>query len=168
MTQSGFTLYESRAICRYLCLANPSLSHLVPSSNDAEASALFEQAASIEALNFNPPAGRLAFEKFAKRFMGLPADEGVVAQAAREVEGFFEVAEGWLAGREYMAGDEFTLVDLFYVPLVQRLFACGYGDLVTERKAVGAWWGRCVAREGVARMLAADKEAAAKAAAAAK
>ena len=114
----------------------------------------------MEMLYFAEPAGKIAFEKFAKRFMGLPPDESVVEEALKAVERFFDVAEGMLGQREYMAGKEFTLVDLFYIPLIQRLFTCGYGDAVLGRQAVGAWWDRCVNRPAIKRMLDADREAA--------
>jgi glutathione S-transferase len=115
----------------------------------------------VETLYFAEPAGKIAFEKFAKRFMGLLPDEAVVSGALRSVEMFFDVAEGFLQHRDYMAGNNFTLVDIYYIPLIQRLFACGYGDIVVSREAVSAWWDRCVNRPAIRAMLAADKEAAA-------
>jgi len=111
-------------------------------------------------LYFAEPAGRIAFEKFAKRYMGLPPDDAVVSDALRSVEMFFDVAERLLHHRDYMAGNDFTLVDIYYIPLIQRLFACGYGDIIVSREAVSAWWDRCVNRPAIQRMLAADKEAA--------
>ena len=100
--------------------------------------------------------------------MGLPPDEAVVSDALRSLEAFFDVAEErLLRDRDYMAGNEFSLVDIYYIPLMQRLFACGYGDVVVRRKAVRAWWERCVNRPAIQGMLAADREAAAVAAAAA-
>jgi glutathione S-transferase len=116
---------------------------------------------------FAEPAGRVAFEKFAKKFIGLLPNEAVVADALRSVEMYFDVAESLLQHKDYMAGNDFTLVDIYYIPLIQRLFACGYGDIIVSRKAVGAWWDRCVNRPAIKSMLAADKEAAAAAAAAA-
>lgn len=110
-------------------------------------------------LYFAEPAGKIAFEKFAKRFMGLPPDDAVVSDALRSVETFFDVAEGLLHHRDYMAGKEFTLADIYYIPLIQRLFACGYGDTIVSRKAVSAWWDHCVDRPAIQKMLAADKEA---------
>jgi glutathione S-transferase len=109
---------------------------------------------------FAEPAGKIAFEKFAKKFMGLPPDEAVVTDAVRLVETFFDVAERLLQQKEYMAGKEFSLVDIYYIPLIQRLFICGYGNIVTSRKVVSAWWDRCMNRPAIQRMLAADKEAA--------
>jgi glutathione S-transferase len=92
--------------------------------------------------------------------MGLPPDDAVVSHALRSVEMFFDVAERLLHQKDYMAGNDFTLVDIYYIPLIQRLFTCGYGDIIVSREAVSAWWDRCVNRPAIQRMLAADKEAA--------
>jgi glutathione S-transferase len=99
---------------------------------------MFDQAQCTEMLYFAEPAGRIAFEKFAKRFMGLPPDDAVVSDALRSVEMFFDVTEGLLHHRDYMAGNDFTLIDIYYIPLIQRLFACGYGDVIASREAVRA------------------------------
>ncbi|KAF2822402.1 glutathione S-transferase domain-containing protein [Ophiobolus disseminans] len=155
----GFTLYESRAICTYLAMKYSF--PLVPSGQDIEATAKFEQAQSVEMLYFAEPAGKIAFEKFAKKFMGLAPNETVVSDALRAVEVFFDVAEGLLQHNDFMAGANFTLVDIHYIPLVQRLFACGYGDAVLSRKAVSAWWDRCMNRPAIQKLLTDDKEAAA-------
>ena len=93
--------------------------------------------------------------------MGLPPNDAVVSDALRSVEMFFDVAERLLHDKDYMAGSDFTLADIYYIPLIQRLFACGYGDIIVSREAVSAWWDRCVNRPAIQRMLAADKEAAA-------
>ncbi|MCJ1307324.1 hypothetical protein MMC25_000970 [Agyrium rufum] len=122
--------------------------------------ALFDQAQSVEMLYFAEPAGRIAFEKFAKRFMGLPPDDAVVSDALRSVKVFFDIAEGLLQHQDYMAGNDFTLVDIYYIPLIQRLFACGHGDLIVGREAMSAWWDRCMKRPAIQRMLAAEEEAA--------
>lgn len=157
ISADGFTLYESRAICKYLA-AKYSFP-LLPSDSDIEAAALFDQAQCTEMTHFAEPAGRIAFEKFVKRFIGLPVDEAVVSDALKSVEMFFDVAETILQHKDYMAGDDFTLVDIYYIPMIQRLFACGFGDVIVSRKAVSAWWDRCMNRPAIKSMLAADKEA---------
>ncbi len=154
---NGFTLYESRAICKYL--ATKHSFPLLPPDGDVEAVALFDQAQSVEMTYFAEPAGRIAFEKIAKAFMGMPTDDAVVSNALQSVETFFDVAEGLFQHKQYMAGKDFTLTDIYYIPLIQRLFACGFGDVITSRKAVNAWWERCVTRPGIQKLLAADKEA---------
>ncbi|KAJ4265999.1 hypothetical protein NW762_003972 [Fusarium torreyae] len=153
---NGFALYESRAICNYL--AKKYSFPLLPSSSDIEAIALFDQALSEEMNYFAEPAGRIAFEKFAKKFIGIPPNEAVVTDALKSVEAFFDVAERLLQQKDYMARDSFTLADIYYIPLIQRLFVCGYGDIITSRKAVSAWWDRIINRPAIQKMLAADKE----------
>lgn len=152
----GFTLYESRAICKYLAIQYNF--PLLPPQSDIHATVLFDEAQCAETLYFAEPGSRIVFEKFAKRFMRLPADEAVVSDSLRAVENFFDVAERLLQQKYYMAGSKFTLVDIYYIPLIQRLFACGYGDIITSREAVSAWWDRCVNRPAIQEMLAADKE----------
>jgi glutathione S-transferase len=82
-----------------------------------------------------------------------------VSDALRSLEAFFDVAECLLKDKDYMAGNEFTLADINYIPLIQRLFACGCGDVILSRKAVSAWWNRCITRPAIQKLLAADKEA---------
>ncbi|OBS20409.1 hypothetical protein FPOA_06780 [Fusarium poae] len=144
---NGFTLYESRAICKYL--SKKYNFPLLASESDIEGTALFEQAQSVEMQYFAEPAGRIAFERFAKKFIGLPPNEQVVTDALKAVEAFFDVAEKLLSEREYMAGDKFTLVDIYYVPLVHRLFVCGFGNVIADRPAVCAWWRRISTRPAV-------------------
>ncbi|KAF4551779.1 Glutathione S-transferase-like protein 12 [Elsinoe fawcettii] len=154
---SGFTLYESRPICTFL--ARTYSFPLLPSATDFQGMAIFDQAQSVETLYFADPAGKIAFEKVAKRFMGLPADEDVVKGAVTGVEGYFDVAERLLLKEGYMAGAGFSLVDIYYIPLIQRLFACGYGDIVESRPAVKAWWERCVGRPAIREVLEGDRRA---------
>ncbi|CAN9242704.1 unnamed protein product [Alternaria sp. RS040] len=156
----GFALYESRAICKYL--ARKYSFPLVPQGTDVEAAALFDQAESTELLYFADPAGKIAFEMFVKKkYAGQPPNEAVVSDALRSLEAFLDVAERLLQDRGYMAGNDFSLADINYIPLMQRLFVCGYGDVIRSRKAVRAWWDRCVTRPAIQKMLAADEEAAA-------
>ncbi len=154
----GFTLYESRAICKFL--ATKYGFPLLPPVSDIEAMARFDQAQSAEMLYFAEPAGRIAFEKFAKRQMGLPPNDAIVSDALRSVGAFFDVAERLLCQQDYMAGNDFTLVDIYYIPLIQRLLACGYRDIIASREAVSAWWDRCMNRPAIRSLVAADEAAA--------
>lgn len=158
VTSGNLTLYESRPISKYL--AKKYAIPLLPADTDLEAVALFDQAQSIETLYFAEPAGKISFEKFLKPILGLPVNEAAVTEAMRSLETFCDVTERHLNQHSYMAGDEFSLVDIYYIPLVQRLFVCGYGEVITGRKALGAWWERCINRPAIKEMLAADKAAA--------
>lgn len=152
----GFTLYESRPISKYL--ASKYSFPLFPSPSDLAATALFDQAQSVEILYFADPAGKISFEKVAKKMMGLPGNEVVVEAAVKSLESFFSVADGILGKQEYMAGDNFTLVDIYYIPLIERLSGCGHGELITSKKNVNAWWERITGRPAIKEVLEGDRE----------
>jgi glutathione S-transferase len=113
----------------------------------------------VETSYFADPAGKIGFELVAKKRMGLPPNENVVVESLKSLEAFLNVAEKLLQQNEYAAGKQFTLVDIYYIPLVQRLFVCGYGEVITKRKAVNAWWERIVNRPAIAQLLKADRDA---------
>jgi glutathione S-transferase len=59
-----------------------------------------------------------------------------------------------------MAGESYTLINLYYTPLMLRLLAVGQGNLITSHKAVIAWYDCCMIRLALQRVLAAGTEAA--------
>nr|VWP00239.1 N/A [Ganoderma boninense] len=121
----GFVLYESRAICRYLALQYGGIGKLIPDPADVRKTALFEQAASVEEHNFDRAAYGLVHEEHFKNLWG---DEGVVSEEILDhyraaLEAKLEGYEAILSKQKYMAGNEFSLVDIFH------LF---YGSLVDD------------------------------------
>lgn len=69
LDDDGFKVYESRAIARYIAIKFGGVGKLIPAQSDAQKTALFEQAASIETANFDPSASGLAFENIFKVYV---------------------------------------------------------------------------------------------------
>lgn len=69
LDDDGFKVFESRAIARYIALKHGGVGTLIPAQADAQKTALFEQAASIEMSNFDPSAAGLAFENIFKVYV---------------------------------------------------------------------------------------------------
>lgn len=87
----------------------------------------------------------------------LPPDEAIITAAKIEINTWADIVEGILGKQEYMAGNEFSLVDIWYIPTVKRLFAVGSGEVSEKRPGLGRWWERCMAREAVKRMYEGDE-----------
>lgn len=148
---NGFTLCESRPICKYL--ARKYNMPLLPRCSDLEATAKFEEAELLETVYFAVPAGKISFEKMVKRFLRLSTDHDAVRKAEKELEMFLDVANCILQKQKYFAGEHFSLMDIYYLPLVQRLFVCGYEDLVKSRPGWSAWLERCMSRPAVREVI---------------
>ena len=127
MLQDGdFTIYESRAIARYIALkyADQGTPGLIPSPTDFEAWGRFEEAASIEQNNFDPFASGISAEKVFKpsvlrkyylvssgaetcvsRMRGGTTDEKRVKELTETLYAKLEAYELILSKRNYLAGD---------------------------------------------------------------
>ncbi|KAJ3560689.1 hypothetical protein NP233_g10674 [Leucocoprinus birnbaumii] len=139
----GFTLYESRAICRYLDAKYTTGTKLVP--QDLKARALFEQAASIEQSNFDSIAAPLAWEKVIKKRYGQEPDEARVTELTGRLAQKLDAYEQILSKQKYLAGDELTLADLFHLPYGALLGVAGI-NLIQERPHVAKWFNELSSR----------------------
>lgn len=124
LDDDGFTLYESRAIARYLALKYGGIGKLIPEPSDLQKVALFEQAASVELSNFDPIAHSLTLENIFKpyvdrdrldcavsdrlflcRMFGGKTDPAVVATLKTTLEGKLAAYDVILGKTKYLAGD---------------------------------------------------------------
>ncbi|KAJ7633986.1 glutathione S-transferase [Mycena rosella] len=139
---SGFILYETRAIYRYLAAKYPAAG-LIPT--DPKANAIFEQAASAELTNFDPSASKLAAETVVKPMFGGTTDLEQVAAHLAVLDKKLDAYDAILAKQRYIGGETFTLADLFHLPYGGRL-ADGGIDIMTTKPNVARWYNELVAR----------------------
>lgn len=139
----GFVLYESRAIIRYLdeTLRGPKLTPA-----EAKGRALMEQWISVETSNFTPHAMKIIYQRVFHPAAGKATDEAVVTEASAAVGRTLDVVERQLARSRYIAGDQFTLADIGFMPYVEYLFAGKAGELIESRKGMARWWSDVSAR----------------------
>jgi glutathione S-transferase len=158
-------LLESRAICRYIAETYADQgTKLVPARGDIKAQAIFDQWLSVESTNWDafayPLVNQKLFRKCAPplspprksvnkstRYRGLEPIPEVVDSIIPVFNDKLDIFEKILGKQKYMAGDEFSLVDLFYLPYTAKLFEIGHGDFLTSRPNVSAWWDRVSNRE---------------------
>ncbi|KAJ7863574.1 glutathione S-transferase [Mycena leptocephala] len=132
---NGFILYESRAICRYLAEKYQDQgTQLLPKT--LEGRALVEQAASVELANFNPVLVRAGKEVMA----GLEAK--------------LDAYEVILGKHNFLAGDEFTLADLFHLSYVVWIELSGIDVMTSRGPNVKRWWTELVSRPAWVKLVA--------------
>ncbi|KAL6306985.1 glutathione transferase [Sparassis latifolia] len=138
----GFTLYESRAIARYVAVKYAAQGEKVfPPLTDLHALAKFEQAASIELTNFDPFASGIAAERVFKPRRGGVTDEKLVAGYLASLKSKLDAYDVILSKSKYLAGDELTLADLFHIPYGATLKLAGVDVLEDpSRPNVLRWW----------------------------
>ncbi|KAJ7809677.1 glutathione S-transferase [Mycena leptocephala] len=141
----GFILYESRAICRYLAEKYATQgTPLLPTG--LKERALVEQAASIEFANFLPAVLNVVTELVRKPMSGKPADDAASAAALAELSAILDVYETILSKRKFLAGDEFTIADLFHFSYAPMLADAGVAIMTSTGPNVARWWNDLISR----------------------
>ncbi|URE22409.1 Glutathione S-transferase [Musa troglodytarum] len=137
------TLFESRAICRYICdkyadRGNRSL--LGRRGGGLVERAHVEQWLEAEGQSFNPPSSTLVFQLAFAPQMGLPQDPAAIVLNEGKLAKVLDVYERQLQESRFLAGDEFSLADLSHLPNSHYIRAGGKEELFTSRKHVARWW----------------------------
>ena len=137
LEEDGFVLYESTAILEYLEATHPS-PPLVPA--DARGRALVSMHMKLCDIQMARQTGVIIFPK---RFLPKDRwDEAAMSQAKKEIEKHLAIVETQLAGKTYMVGDQYSLVEVCYTPFVEFLPLME----ITPPPAVAAWVQRMLDR----------------------
>lgn len=139
----GWQMIESRAIIRYLDATLPGAS-LTPS--DAREKAKMDEWMSIEQSNFTPSVMKILGQLLFAKWRGEEPQMSIVEDGRAGVRKAVAVLEKRLEGREYLAGGQFSLAEISFMPYIEYLFMCGEGALISESRNTAAWWSRCSER----------------------
>ena len=134
LEDGGFELYESRAMARYI--NDKARGNLVPS--ELTGRARMEQWISIETCDFSGPAMKFIFQ----HVFGRPQSDEVLEAAQKQLATALDVMDAQLAKQPYLAGKEFTLADICFMPYVEYALATPLKEDVLSRSHVRAWWSR--------------------------
>jgi glutathione S-transferase len=150
LTHGDLTLYETVAVTRYIDEAfdGPALQPA-----DAAGRARMSQWISVYSSYFDPPVMR---QVVIQRLLRDPSDEDMIAAGIPESERSLAVIDDALGRSAYFAGDDLTLADCFYVPVVDYLSITPEGEAMLAKTGnVTAWLARMRARDTVKAVLAA-------------
>ncbi len=143
MIYDGFLLTESAAIVHYLAEKhNPAL--LGSTAPESHATLLRWELYVL--LNIDKHMTTHALKAW-----NIPVDEETLKKADEALSRALPVFEGWLKGRTYVAGEEFTVADI----IARTTFAyaeIGKVDL-SSYPSITAWMSRCAERPAYAKAL---------------
>lgn len=138
----GYLLTESMAINIYLAKKH---GQLAPESLEEEAQTLrwsFWVMTAVE----GPLLDAL---KKSRGLMGVTRDEAAARADIESLERPFRVLDAFLADRDYLLGDEFSVADLNVASVLS--WAAPAGVDFADRPNVAAWLSRCLSREAAVR-----------------
>lgn len=129
-----FRLFESRAIARYL--DEKAGSTLTPKT--LRERALMNQWQSVEQSNFSPAAMKFVYHYVFKR----PQEQSVLDSATTMIETTLGALSKGLATAPYIAGSQFSLVDIGYIPYFEYVLTTPGRSSFEKFPHVMSWWSR--------------------------
>ncbi|KAE8704499.1 putative Rhodanese/Cell cycle control phosphatase superfamily protein [Hibiscus syriacus] len=155
----AISLFESRAICRYVCEKYAENGNKWLYGTNPLAKASIDQWVEAEGQSFNPPSSVLVFQlAFAPR-MNLKQDQSLISQNEAKLEKVLEVYEKRLGESRFLAGDDFSLADLSHLPNAHYLAnVADRGEMFTSKKNVGRWWGEISSRDSWKKVVEMQKQ----------
>jgi glutathione S-transferase len=138
LNDSGFEMYESRAMCRYI--NEKSKGNLVP--QDVQGRAQMEQWISVETSNFTPHAMKYVYHYG----LNVKQEDAVLEAAQKGIDTALNVMEQRLSKSEYLAGKQFSLADIGYLPYIEYVMHSPLKETFAKYPHVMKWWGRCSER----------------------
>jgi len=145
--EAGVKLWESRAIIRYLDAAH---GYKFGKANTPKEYAVVELWSAVEVSQFNPNAGDLVYESFFKPLFGGTPNADRIGTLKEKLSKVLDIYEEHLKNHgPYFTGAEFTLADLYHIPISFLLFHIVHPQGLEKRPHVKAWFEKVTARESV-------------------
>jgi len=139
---SGFTLSQSDAICKYLCaLSGPSSFYPADTKKQAE----INQWIDFSSQHILQAVARLFFNRVITKMIGEDPDTASIKTGESMLSRDLPLLETQLKGRDYIMGDHITLADISLVAALEPSEMCGV-DLKPYPSIV-KWRERLAARE---------------------
>jgi glutathione S-transferase len=121
LVDGGLSLWESHAILAYL---GDKTGQLWPTTAAGRADALRWMFFLTGAIS--PPATELAFNRIAVKLSGGTPDEAAIARGQKTLPDPIRILDQHLASRKWMLGDEISLVDCDYGPVLNVIDRAGF------------------------------------------
>jgi len=138
MWDGDFKLFESLAIARYVA-DKAHADTLYP--KDAKKRALVEQWLSVYQSNQGPFVDIVVEFMFGPLFFGRQGDAGKVAALTQRLNALLDIFEAQLQTTKFLAGNDFTLADLAWLPFGTYMLSCaGFENAFDGHAHVKAWW----------------------------
>ena len=77
--------------------------------------------------HISPSATDLVFNRIAAKLLGIPGDQDAIARGEKALPGVIGIVEGQLGKGKWMLGNEFSLVDCGYTPVLNVIEKAGFG-----------------------------------------
>jgi glutathione S-transferase len=137
--EDSIRMMESRAICRYLDF---KYDHSSLTPQDHKSRAKMEQWTSLEQSYLEPAAGKIFQQRVMAPIRKQTPDQSAIQAGLQGVRQFLGLLDQQLRTDAYVAGEQFSLADIFLMPYHDFLSFSQEATIFYEFPHVTRWWER--------------------------
>jgi len=141
LIDGDLTLWDSHAILAYL---GDKTGKLWPATAPGRADAL--RWLFFLSGHVSPSATALGFNRIAAKILGIPADEKAITRGEKALPAVIEILEGRLGSYKWLLGNDFSLVECAYCPMLNLIEKAGFS--LSQFPKVGSYLNACRSRQG--------------------
>ncbi|KAF7075178.1 hypothetical protein CFC21_079968 [Triticum aestivum] len=148
------TLFQSRAISRYVLRKHMTDEVNLLREGDPKESALVDVWLDVEALSFDPAMRSVFYQHRVAPALGGAPDEKIIGESVEKLRKVLDVYEARLSKHRYLAGDFLSLVDLSHFPETHYFMGMPYAAVFDAYPRVRAWLEELFDRPAVKKVIA--------------
>ncbi|KAH7110247.1 putative glutathione-S-transferase theta, GST [Dactylonectria macrodidyma] len=138
LEDGGFRLF-AKAIARYLATKHKNEgTSLIPNAENTKARLFFNSGLLYSTRKLPLLPEMFPLLTILSSMKGIHADTSLTLEAVKKLYEKLDVLYLVLADQQYIGGQTFSLIDIFYMPVVDMLFQAGEGGAFKERPNLGA------------------------------
>ncbi|XP_058076334.1 glutathione S-transferase F13-like [Magnolia sinica] len=153
LEDGNLTLFESRAITKYVAAQYKDRGTDLLRVGSIEESALVNVWLEVEAQHFNPPITAIISQIVIAPLYGETPNDQVVEENAEKLGKVMDIYEERLSKNKYLAGDFYSLADLHHLLFSYYLMKTPKAYLFDSRPCVKAWWDNISSRPAFKKSL---------------
>ncbi|KAJ3703840.1 hypothetical protein LUZ61_007545 [Rhynchospora tenuis] len=141
LEDGDLTLFESRAIARYVLRKFKGQGPDLLKEGNLSESAMVDVWLDVEAHQYNPAISPIVYQSLIlPRMYGGTPDQSIIDTNLEKLKKVLDVYEARLSKSKYLAGDFFSLADLSHFSYTKYFMATPYASVFDSYPHVKAWW----------------------------
>ena len=131
---------ESRAISAYVAEKFKETGYDLIRYQNLKEAAQVKVWMEVESQQYHPAISPIVFQFFVAPLQGKTPDQAIIDENLEKLGKVLHIYEDKLSRTKYLAGDFYSLADLFHLSYTYYFMKTPFANLINDRPHVKAWW----------------------------
>ncbi|XVF80488.1 hypothetical protein PTKIN_Ptkin15bG0077900 [Pterospermum kingtungense] len=140
LADGDLTLFESRAISAYVAEKLKETGYDLIRYQNLKEAAQVKVWTEVESQQYHPAISPIVVEFFVAPLQQKTPDQAIINGNLKKLGKVLDIYEEKLSRTKYLAGDFYSLADLFHLSYTYYFMKTPWSNLINDRPHVKAWW----------------------------